>query len=58
VQFAAAAVGSGRIAWVAGQPLGVQFDEPIRATELLVQMSHSRQPRPAAGSRHAARPPV
>jgi hypothetical protein len=33
---------SGRIAWTRGRRIGVQFDVPIRATDLLVQMSHSR----------------
>jgi hypothetical protein len=32
----------GRVVWSRGRRFGVQFDEPIRATELLVQMSHSR----------------
>jgi hypothetical protein len=34
---------------------GVRFNEPIRATELLVQMSHSRtwQPRRTAGQPRA-----
>jgi hypothetical protein len=36
-------IASGRIAWVRGCRIGVQFDAPIRATDLLVQMSHSRQ---------------
>jgi hypothetical protein len=32
----------GKIVWARGKRLGVRFEEPIRATELLVQMSHSR----------------
>lgn len=32
----------GRIVWSRGRRFGVQFDCPIRATELLVQMSQSR----------------
>ena len=32
----------GKIVWSRGKRFGVRFDEPIRATELLVQMSHSR----------------
>ncbi len=32
----------GRIMWSRGKRFGIRFDEPIRATELLVQMSHSR----------------
>jgi hypothetical protein len=31
-----------RIVWSRGKRFGIQFNEPIRATELLVQMSHSR----------------
>jgi hypothetical protein len=32
----------GKVVWARGKRLGVRFDDPIRATELLVQMSHSR----------------
>lgn len=32
----------GRVAWSRGKRFGITFDERIRATELLVQMSHSR----------------
>ncbi len=32
----------GKIMWSRGRRFGIRFDEPIRATELLVQMSHSR----------------
>lgn len=38
----------GRIAWVRGRRFGIRFDIPIRATELLVQMSHNRQSQAAA----------
>jgi hypothetical protein len=43
----------GRIVWSRGKRFGVRFNEPIRATELLVQMSHSR----SAGQPTAQRPP-
>lgn len=33
----------GTVAWVRGKRFGVSFAEPIRATDLLVQMSQSRQ---------------
>ncbi len=39
----------GSVAWSRGKRFGVRFDAPIRATELLVQMSHSRDAR-ATGS--------
>ena len=32
----------GKIVWSRGRRFGIRFDDPIRATELLVQMSHSR----------------
>lgn len=32
----------GKVVWSRGKRFGVRFDDPIRATELLVQMSHSR----------------
>ena len=32
----------GKIMWSRGKRFGVRFEEPIRATELLVQMSQSR----------------
>ena len=32
----------GKVMWSRGKRFGIRFDEPIRATELLVQMSHSR----------------
>lgn len=32
----------GKIVWSRGKRFGLRFNEPIRATELLVQMSHSR----------------
>ncbi len=31
-----------RVVWSRGRRFGIRFDDPIRATELLVQMSHSR----------------
>jgi hypothetical protein len=31
-----------RVAWVEGMRFGLAFDEPIRATDLLVQLSRSR----------------
>ncbi|HEY0116718.1 MAG TPA: PilZ domain-containing protein [Allosphingosinicella sp.] len=34
---------SGTIMWSRGKRFGLSFDEPIRATELFVQMSHSRK---------------
>lgn len=34
---------TGTIAWSSGKRFGMSFDEPIRATELFVQMSHSRK---------------
>ena len=34
---------SGTVLWVDGQLCGVRFLEPLRATELLVQMSQSRK---------------
>lgn len=37
----------GVVAWVKGRRFGLRFEAPIRATELLVQMSHSRQNSPA-----------
>ena len=42
---------SGRISWVRGRRFGIMFDAPIRATELLVQMSHSRQASAGAEAR-------
>lgn len=48
-----------RIMWARGRRFGIRFDEPIRATELLIQMSHSRaaagparQPRELSLSAH------
>lgn len=41
----------GKIVWSRGKRFGVRFDDPIRATELLVQMSHSRT---AAQGAHCA----
>jgi hypothetical protein len=41
----------GKVVWSRGRRFGIRFDDPIRATELLVQMSHSRtvtQPVPPA----------
>jgi hypothetical protein len=32
----------GKVVWSRGRRFGIRFDDPIRATELLVQMSHSR----------------
>ena|GEM_PF-6297657 len=32
----------GQVVWSRGKRFGISFDDPIRATELLVQMSHSR----------------
>lgn len=50
----------GQIVWSRGRRFGIRFDEPIRATELFVQMSQSRTAaRPAQGPRElslAARP--
>ena len=43
----------GRIVWSRGKRFGVRFHEPIRATELLVQMSHSR----SAAQSTTQRPP-
>jgi hypothetical protein len=44
----------GKIVWSRGKRFGVRFHEPIRATELLVQMSHSRTAaRGAQGAQHA-----
>lgn len=37
----------GTVTWTRGRRFGLRFDAPIRATDLLVQMSHSRQARPA-----------
>lgn len=34
----------GKIAWARGRRFGLQFEAPIRATELLVQMSEGRRP--------------
>jgi hypothetical protein len=45
----------GKIVWSRGKRFGVRFDEPIRATELLVQMSHSRTA--AHGAQGAQRAP-
>ena len=41
-----------RIVWSRGRRLGIRFDEPIRATELLVQMSHSRNATQAMPAPH------
>jgi hypothetical protein len=38
----------GTVAWSRGKSFGISFDEPIRATEIFVQMSRSREER--AGS--------
>ena len=38
----------GSIMWSRGRRFGVRFDQPIRATELLIQMSHSRAAAEAA----------
>jgi hypothetical protein len=49
----------GTVGWSNGRRFGVIFDERIRATELLVQMSHSRQSaavQTAAVQAAAARP--
>jgi hypothetical protein len=50
---------NGTVAWSRGRKFGITFDEPIRATDLLVQMSHSRsqaaKPQPAVSA--VARPP-
>jgi len=46
---------SGTVVWSRGKRFGIQFDAPIRATELLVQMSHSRHSAmPAAAAPAAA----
>jgi hypothetical protein len=37
----------GAVAWSRGRRFGIRFDSPIRATELLVQMSHSRAAPPS-----------
>jgi hypothetical protein len=50
----------GRVVWSRGRRFGIRFDEPIRATELLVQMSHSRtaaQPGPPARELSLSVPP-
>ena len=36
---------SGKVMWLDGRRCGVRFHSPIRATELLVQMSQSRKSR-------------
>lgn len=33
----------GKVAWARGRRCGVQFEDPIRATDLFVQLSASRQ---------------
>ena len=42
---------SGKIVWSRGNRFGIRFDGTIRATDLLIQMSHSR-------AVQATRPPV
>lgn len=44
----------GTVIWVQGRRFGISFAEPIRATELLVQMSHSRQAMAPGGFRATA----
>ncbi len=46
----------GVVAWVSGRRCGLCFRTPIRATELLVQMSHSRQAAVSSGGRRASGP--
>jgi len=36
---------SGVVVWLRGRRCGVRFEQPLRATDLLVQMSQSRQSR-------------
>lgn len=47
----------GTIVWVRSKRFGVRFDTPIRATELLIQMSHSRH-KSFSGMSQPARAPV
>jgi hypothetical protein len=44
----------GTIAWSRGRRFGVRFDDPIRATELLIQMSHSRSAQPPQPAREVS----
>lgn len=37
---------TGNVVWARGRRFGMRFDNPIRATDLLVQMSESRRNRP------------
>lgn len=47
---------SGTVAWARGKRFGLRFDAPIRATDLLVQMSQSRQAQAQAQAQVSAAP--
>jgi hypothetical protein len=44
---------SGTIMWSRGRRFGIKFEQPIRATEIFVQISQSRQARAPAPARPA-----